>query len=280
MEKYFSKVALAITMSPTAQAILTEAVRIKKIFGAELVLIHIGKQTGVVESFIDEQLAKCELSKESVKVVWEEGDPADKIRKVCRQEQVDLLIMGALKREKLIGQYIGTIARKIMRKASCSVMVISNPTTKPQSFETLVVNGEDSPNLQRTLGLACSIAAKDNSRWVHIVRELKMYGLTLSATHQYTSDEYDRVKGNLVRVEIDTVTSMLASIPHDPKGINVKVVAGKSGFELKEFAKRKNAQLLIVGAPTRRFFWLDRIFPHDLEYVFGDLPCNLLIVYS
>jgi hypothetical protein len=41
---------------------------------------------------------------------------------------------------------------------------------------------------------------------------------------------------------------------------------------------RKHADLLIVGASPRKFSFFDRVFPHDLEYIFGDLPCNLLMV--
>jgi nucleotide-binding universal stress UspA family protein len=60
--------------------------------------------------------------------------------------------------------------------------------------------------------------------------------------------------------------------------INIKMLSGKSGFELCKFVERKQAGLLVVGAPPRRFSLFDRIFPHDLEYVFADLPCNLLVV--
>ena len=60
--------------------------------------------------------------------------------------------------------------------------------------------------------------------------------------------------------------------------INIKIVSGKSGFEIAQFAQRKQADLLVVGAPPRRFSLFDRVFTHDQEYIFADLPCNLLIV--
>jgi nucleotide-binding universal stress UspA family protein len=72
---------------------------------------------------------------------------------------------------------------------------------------------------------------------------------------------------------------MLAKIPHDGVKINIKMLSGKSGFELCKFAQRKQADWLVVGSPARRFKLFDRVFPHDLEYVFADLPCNLLIVH-
>jgi hypothetical protein len=60
--------------------------------------------------------------------------------------------------------------------------------------------------------------------------------------------------------------------------INIKVISGKSGFELARFAEKKHANLLVAGAPGRKFRLFDRLFRHDLEYIFADMPCNLLIV--
>jgi nucleotide-binding universal stress UspA family protein len=57
------------------------------------------------------------------------------------------------------------------------------------------------------------------------------------------------------------------------------MLAGKSGFELAKFAQRKHADLLVVGASPRRFSLFDRVFPHDLEYIFADMPCNLLVIH-
>jgi len=113
---------------------------------------------------------------------------------------------------------------------------------------------------------------------VHVVRELKLYGLAMSSSDQSSEDEYENTRQQLVREEIEKVEAMLTAIPHENLKINIKIVAGKSGFELSQFAKRKEADLLIVGAPPRRFGLLDRVFTHDLEYVFADLPSNLLIV--
>ena len=87
------------------------------------------------------------------------------------------------------------------------------------------------------------------------------------------------MRQSLVKDEVDAVQVMMESIPHRGVKINVKLISGKSGYELRKFAERKKANLLIVGAPPKRFSLFDRVFPNDLEYVFADLPCNLLIVH-
>ena len=105
-----------------------------------------------------------------------------------------------------------------------------------------------------------------------------MYGLAMSASDQCSEDEYENIRHGLVKDEIEKVEKLLQKIHYEHLKINIKVVSGKSGFELAQFARRKQADLLVVGAPPRRFKLLDRVFTHDLEYVFADLPCNLLIV--
>ena len=68
----------------------------------------------------------------------------------------------------------------------------------------------------------------------------------------------------------------------DVKGVNthIKIITGKSGYELRKFARKINADLLVVGAVRRKLRFLDRLFINNLEYIIEDIPCNLLIVKS
>ncbi len=275
----FFKIGVAIAFSPTAEAMITEAVRLTTLYQASLILIHIGDHGLKEDQFMVALLEKTGLQASSVKICWENGNPADSILKVCQREKIDLLIAGALKKENLVHYYIGTIARKIMRKAKCSFLMITNPSTVPMPYKNIVVNAEDSPYVEEAIAAACQLGIKEHSNWVHIVRELKMYGLTMAASDQRTEKEYDDVRQHLVKDEIDKVEELLRRIPHSQLKVNIKMVSGKAGFELSKFAYRKNADLLIVGAPRSRFSIFDRVFPHDLEYIFGDLPCNLLMIH-
>jgi len=166
-----------------------------------------------------------------------------------------------------------------MRKADCSLMMIVNPSVEPKQLKNIVVNAEDSPFIESALQAACQIGARQEQAWIHVVRELKLYGLAMAATDQQSEKEYIEMQQQLIQDEITEVERMLSQIPHENLKINIKMLSGKSGFELCKFAERKQADLLVVGASPRRFSWVDRLFPHDLEYVFADLPCNLLVVY-
>jgi nucleotide-binding universal stress UspA family protein len=273
------KIGLAIAFSPRLEALLAEAARLKKMWDAELLLIHVGNRGSELEERLQELLHSAGLSGEnSVRIFWETGKPSERILSTCKKERIDLLIAGALKKENLVQYYLGTVARKILRKADCSVLLLTNPSKAPNLFKNIVVNADGSPFVEEAIITACHIGLKDRADWLHVVREIKMYGLTMTVSERYSEEEYENVRQNLVKDEITNVEKILLRIPHEGLKVNIKIVSGKSGFELGQFAQRKQADLLVVGAPQRRFSLFDRVFTHDQEYIFADLPCNLLIV--
>jgi nucleotide-binding universal stress UspA family protein len=279
MSMAFKRIGLAIGFSPRLEALLNEAVRLKRYWQSELVLIHVGDVSSDAAEILKALLIKIGLTEREVVVRWERGDPAKRIISVCKEEKVDLIIAGALKKENLLKYYLGTIARKILRKADCSVMLLLSPAVNPQQINNIVVNAEDSPYIQQALELACEIGKVEKSAWVHVVREIKLYGLTMAAAEQRSEEEYTQLRTDLVSTEIDNVQKMLNKIPHEGLKVNIKILSGKAGFELTQFAIRKHADLLVIGAAPRKFSFFDRVFPHDQEYIFADLPCNLLVVH-
>ncbi len=274
------KIGLAVAISPTAVALLKVASRLSVQLNAELVLVHIGKQTPEEKDQLEQLLHEANLSAIPHKLIWREGSVVPEILDFCHDQSIDLLVAGALKKENLIQTYIGSVARQIMRKATCSVLMVQNPSKDELPIYNVVVNAEEGPHTELALQAACRFAQLGHASWVHIIRELKLLGLTLAAHEQCNEEEYTEVKQELVRNEVEQVEKMLAQIPHQGLKVSIKMLSGKSGFELARFAERKKADLLVVSAPRERLMLLDRLFPHDLEYIFGNLPCNLLVVKS
>lgn len=276
----FNVIGLAIAFSPTARAMLAETSRLVNHFKSKLILIHVGVHGQEEERMINEMMMEAGLSAANVKVLWKKGDPVKEILKACKEEKIELLVAGALKKENLVNHYLGTVARKIMHKADCSVLMITNPAVESKPLKNIVVNAEDSPYAKHAIYAACNWHPTMAGTWVHIVRELKLLGLALAANEQCSEEEYAQSKQNMMREETAEVEKMLQQIPHNKLKINIKLLSGRSGFELARFAERKEADLIVMGAPQRRFSLFDRVFQHDQEYIFNDLPCNLLVVQT
>ncbi len=273
----FKRVAIALAFSPRIQTLLAEAKRFQALFNSELIIIHVGSHTKEDEIFLQENLEKAKIDQNQTKVIWEPGVPAKTILSVCRKEKVDILIAGALKKEEFITYYLGSVARRILRKADCSVLMLTEPSLEPKPFKRIVIYAENSPYAKHAIEVGVQIGKLQQTKQLHIVREIKLYGLAMSVSGEMTEEEVTERRRKLVQREIKNVEKELAHL--DTKGlkINIKVMSGKSGFELGKFCQRCRADLLIVGSPYRKMGIFDRMFPHDLEYIFADLPCDLLI---
>lgn len=274
----FKKIAVAVAFSPRCEALLSEAFRLKKLFEAELVIIHIGEKTAQDEDHMFRILLNSGLNTEKLKVVWQKGDPAKKILEVCKEEGVDLLIAGALKKENLLDYYIGTVARKILRKAQCSVLVLLDPSVQGHVFNEIVISGEDGVFTEQVIGIGCMIGRAENSKQLHVITGLKMYGLTMSMASEQSEEEYSDVRKELVAKEINKIQEMVDRSEPGGLKINIKVVAGKTGYELACFSDKVKADLLVMSGPEAPLGFFSRLFSSDLEYIFSEIPSNLLIV--
>ena len=62
---------------------------------------------------------------------------------------------------------------------------------------------------------------------------------------------------------------------------NIKIksqpIFGTSGYSIGHYAEVVRADLLVMNAPKKSGL-LDRIFPHDIEYILTELPSDVLIV--
>ena len=275
----YRKIAVAIAFSPRQQAIITEAYRLQQLFGAEVMLVHVGERTADKEKLLQEHLLSAGFSAERVTVFWETGDAVKRILSVCRKQEVDLLVAGALKKENIFRYYIGSIARKILRKANCPVLVIIEPQLTPKPFQRIAIHAGDKAEALATIKAGCELGQLESARQIHIIKEVKMYGLTMALAGEDPEHEYSETRRNLVQDEIASVQSVVDRCAEcrDLK-INIKIAAGKSGYELAKFARNVEADLLVTESPRRTLNIFDRMFTHDLEYILADLPTNLLIV--
>ena len=274
----FQRICLAAAFSPRTEALLAEAARLTAGLGAHLTIVHVGQLEKEKVEFIGTTLRQHGMDSDRFKVIDEPGEPAAVILEACKKDKSDLLIAGALHREELVKYYIGTVGRTVLRKAPCSVLVITDPKIEREGFRNIGALADDTPFIKETLAAACSIGMLSTDARLHVLRDLKMFGLTLASADQISETVYDQLQEQLISDEISTAEQLLSGIPHDKLSVNIKVMAGKAGFEISKFANRKELDLLVVGMPQRKFHFLDRLLKHDLEYLFADLPCNLLLV--
>lgn len=274
----FKKLGLAITFSPTGKALLKETVRLQKLFNSQLVLIHIGKKNSIIEAKLLRNIEEAGVKKSNYEIIWSEGDPAAAIIKNAKNAKVDLLVAGALEREKLLKLYFSSVARKIMREFTSSCLILKSPSEEPKGFKKFYISADYSPQSEKTIQSAYYFALKEKTEEFVIVRDFHAPGLTASIIDGESPEEIKITKEKWINEEKEKMTLFVNEL--NLKGLKTKIVCiyGREGWEAGNFARLKNADIFAVPGPTKKMGFIDRLFPHDIEYSFEKLPSNLLII--
>ncbi|MCC7302890.1 MAG: universal stress protein [Bacteroidia bacterium] len=274
----FETIAVAIAFSPRLEALLSESHHLAKTFGARLILIHVGTANASKADKIQKVCAKAGIT--NPEVIWKEGTPATTILQVCKENTVDLLVIGALKKESLLRFYIGSLARTICRKAKCSVLLLTRPSSIRRKPERIVVNGVEHPKTTESLKTAVYFAEKYDVKEVKVVKELDMTGMAMTLADDTTASHANKMKKEITSEAEGYLESIIHQCQTRQVQLTEKTVKGKPGFAIGKYARDKKADLLVLNSPDKSLGLLDRIFTHDLEFILEDLPCDILLVHS
>lgn len=276
----FKKIAVAIGFTPRIEAILAESRRMQQQFQAHMVFIHIGDKSLQQEQYLKHLLHRFELDSAENKVVWEQGDPVEKILQICDDEQVDLLVAGALEKESLFKYFMGGIARNLCRKAKCSIIMLREPDIKSRPVRRIVVEGSDHPKTETTIETAIYLGKQTGAHDIHVIQEEDAGKMALIRSDAFTDNEADAHKEKIVSEEESKLNEILSCKDCGSLHMHTERLEGKPGYVITKFAREHEADLLVLNSPDTKLNLLDRVFPHDIEFALADLPCDLLIVHS
>ena len=276
----FKTIGIGVTFSPNLEANINEAARLALCFGSKLVLIHVGESSEEKSTTFRKFLSPFENQGLEYELFYKSGDPVDVILTSTKEKKVDLLIIGALKKENFLKYYLGSIARKITRQASCSVLLLINPSVDRVPCEHIVVNGLKDPKTKETLNTAFLVGHKLGVGKITVVEEIDQEEVSVKVDDDKTLRKSTIIKERLRLREEARVKKVLDSIPEDyTKDITIKSqpIFGKRGYSIGHYAQVARADLLVMNAPSKMTFW-DRLFPHDIEHILTELPTDVLIV--
>jgi len=276
----FKTIGIGVTFSPNLEANINEAARLALCFGSKLVLIHVGESSEEKSNTFRTFLSPFEKQGLEYELFYRSGDPVDVILISTKEKKVDLLIIGALKKENFLKYYLGSIARKITRQASCSVLLLINPSVDRVPCEHIVVNGLKDPKTNQTVNTAFLVGHKLGVDKITVVEEIDQEEVSVKVDDDKTLRKSTIIKERLRLREETRVKKLINSIPRDyTKDITIKSqpIFGKRGYSIGHYAQVARADLLVMNAPSKMTFW-DRLFPHDIEHILTELPTDVLIV--
>ena len=278
-QKKFNTVGTGVTFSPNLKANICQSARLALLFEASLVLIHVGEPNQKKSATFDSCLAPFLKQGLKASVVFKPGEPVESILESVKENEVDLLILGALKRENFLKYYIGSIARKITRKASCSVMLLINPSIESLPCKHVVVNGLEDQKTPLTISAAFFVAQALSSEKITIVEEVSNTEVG-NVQDDKSLRKSTLLKEKISRREDSRIQKILEDIPQkhkENKLVATQPIFGKRGYSIGHYAQVVRADLLVMNAPKASGF-MDRLLPHDIEHILTELPTDILIV--
>jgi nucleotide-binding universal stress UspA family protein len=276
----FHTIAVAVAFSPRIEAMLAEAKRLERIFGAQILFLHIGEKDIKQEQYLKHLIHRFELDKPDNEIIWEQGDPVDRILNLCKERNVDLLVAGALEKESLLKYFLGSVARTLCRRAKCSILMLREPDTQSKPIKRIVVEGSDHPKTVNTLETAIYMGRQAGAEEIYVVQEDVAEKLALVRSDEFSNDEAEKRKAQINNDETERLDEILRCANCGNLKVHTQRLEGKPGYVISKFARQQHADLLVLNSPDTRLNLLDRVFPHDIEYALADLPCDLLIVHS
>ncbi|NJB71446.1 nucleotide-binding universal stress UspA family protein [Saonia flava] len=276
----FNTILFGFAFSPSLKTNILETSRVAHFFDSRLVLLHVGKKTLEKERNIEELLNQIEHKNLPIDIKWEEGDPYEIILNSCKEENIDLLMLGALQHENLYQFYVGSIARKLTRKVCCSVLLLIKPSEERVPCQHIVVNGLDAPETPVAITDAFYVANLLGSKQVTVVEEIRQKEIQVIVEDDRSLKKTNILKERLKHREESRVRKIIDALPKDlthTLKIKTQSIFGKRGYSIGHYAEVVRADLLVMNAPKKTSI-LDRIFPHDIEYILSDLPTDILII--
>jgi len=278
--KPFKIIGIGVAFSPNLKANLYEAARLSLLLDSKLLLVHVGDSSEEKRNTIQEILTPFVAKKLNFELVFQAGEPVEVILETVIKKRIDLLILGALRRENFVKYYLGSIARKITRKAQCSVLMLTNPSVERIPCKHIVVNGLKDDQTEKAIQAAVYVGNALHSEQLTIVEEITQDELSLTVNDDKSLRRVNLMKEKLKRREDIRIQDILNTIPEDDKktiSIKTQPIFGKRGYSIGHYAKVVRADLLVMNAPGKMNFW-DRLFPHDLEHILTELPTDLLVI--
>jgi nucleotide-binding universal stress UspA family protein len=261
----YSRAGVATTFSPRFRDVLAEAGRISDVFQIPLHLIHAAEESGdKVERFRD-TLRSLELP-EDAPIHFQPGQPSDAILKIQSEQQIDLLIAGALEQESVHRNFTGDVARALMREAPCDLILFVEPKEGGLLPEQLFVAIPDfTPFSRQVFQRSASFAERIGAK-----------GLTLLHVQTTFAEAKEKALGTDAPSSQQSLEAFAAESPSTTVTIDTHLVRGNTGFTACEFIQSNGADLLIL--PSQIGERGQPIFAPALDWIIQVIPTNVWVI--
>jgi nucleotide-binding universal stress UspA family protein len=268
----YKTIAVASTFSPRFKQVLAEAKRIRERFSADLHLIYVGEHSEEIAKKFTDALGQLELPLDS-KIHYEEGAPAEAILRALVREKIDMIVAGALEKEVVLHQFLGNVARRLVREALCSVMLFTRPAVKPRPLRRVVFVADYSDHGLEALNRTLPLAAAESCERLYVIRIVTAFD---QARASISGNARKSAKPSVDDDEEAALEKFVLSAGVTDVPIEVRCIRGNTGLAASDFVQSVKADLLVV--PLEKKDAEIAQLPANIAWVTDVIPCNLWVI--
>jgi len=250
--------AVAATFSPRFGAVIAEADRVARKFGARLSILHADERSDEKVSRFREAFAK--LGRDEVDIYWCEGStPSEALLDAAGSEYFDMLIAGAMDTPTEFRNFTGGVARDLLQKAPCDLLLLPNPQEEAPEEQTACLMVE--AHMPRWHSARVALEALRPSEIAVLAADSPFaHAREAALGHEEDGSEMDRLCETLEKISED---------------VDLRVVRSNTGFTLCDIVQEAAPDFLIVEAEWRN---RRRYLPPHLDWLNQVIPARLLLL--
>jgi nucleotide-binding universal stress UspA family protein len=297
----FKKILFATTASPVCDNAAKVAFDLELKWDAKLIVLHVlgiptrgfspfatdvrtGQEEQVDPDYVEwvkEEMRNTygELLKdaENAELQAAVGVPHTEILRKAREENVDLIVMGAHTRPEDVGasryrSVVGSTMQKVARKARCPVAIISRPCTTCWKLFSNIVIATDFSKASRSAFLWAYKLAKEVDANLHIFHAVNLEA-TSAGQIKAQEDIEGRIAGAKAKIEKEYIHQI-----KDFDKYTVEIWEGTPYVEVLKFARERKADLIVMAHHTREIDPEEALMGSTVEQVVLRSACPVASV--
>jgi nucleotide-binding universal stress UspA family protein len=268
----YKTIAVASAFSPRFLQVLFEAKRIRDRFSSDLQLIYVGERNEEIAAKFRDVLAQLSLPMESI-IHYEQGDPAGGILRVLADHKIDMIVAGALEKEVVLHPFLGNVARRLVRDATCSVMLFTKPETEPRPLRRIVFVADYAEYAREALKKTLQLALAESCERLYVIRIFTTFD-ELRASREEGAENGGKLK--TLDDEEAALEKFILSTGATEVPIEARCIRGNTGFAAADFVRSVEADLLVV--PVQPGANRDQVLPSNIAWITDVIPCNLWVI--
>jgi nucleotide-binding universal stress UspA family protein len=265
-------IAVASTFSPRFKQVLSEAKRIRDRFSSDLRVIYVGERDEETVKKFSGAFAQLHLPNDLI-IHYEQGDPAEAILRIISDQNIDMIVAGALEKEVVLHPFLGDVARRLVREAVCSVMLFTTPEINPKPLRRVVFIADHSEHALEALKTTLPLALVESCERLYVIRIITTFD---QARASRRADAGNGERTGTDEDEEAALEKFVLSAGATEVPIEVRCIRGNTGLAASDFVQSVEADLLVVPVETNDD--ASGQLPNNIAWITDVIPCNLWVI--